>query len=379
MKAMLDNKGVSQRDAARALSISPATVNLIVNKGQWPKTGADDLRQRFAAFLQRLGYSRARALAAVKRQATTTTAASADKEQENTMIRMQALSPKTRRAFNITRDPFADDVDLEDLYLSPSIRFVRESIYQTARHGGLLAVIGQSGSGKSTLRRELKGRIAAEGQRILFIEPYVLGMEDNDKTGKTMKSLHVAEAILYTVAPGQKCQSSPEARFRQAHKLLCDSHDAGNRHCLLFEEAHGASYPLIKHLKRFQELEHKGKKLLSIILFGQTELESKLSESNAEVREFVQRCERVTVDPLDDIWGYVSYRCAKAGLDADKLFERAALDALPAKLQGPASKDGQEGESLLYPLALGNMLKCALNAAAAAGESRVTADIVMAL
>ena len=206
-------------------------------------------------------------------------------------------------------------------------------------------------------------------------------MPDNliDKTGKTMKALHIAEAILYTVAPAQKCQSSPEARFRQVHKVLKDSFDAGNRHVMIIEEAHSLPFPTLKHLKRFYEMEKGYNKLLGIIIIGQNELADKLSEANAEVREVVQRCEVIELRPLDDVKGYVAHRCKRADLDASRLFDADALDLLPIKLNGPSTKSGQSGESLVYPLAVGNMLTLALNAAASAGETKVTADIMMAL
>ena len=140
------------------------------------------------------------------------------------------------------------------------------------------------------------------------------------------------------------------------------------------------SFPTIKHLKRFFELEDGFNRLISIILIGQPELKDKLSEANAEVREVVQRCEVVEVYPVDDVKGYVGHRCKKAGLDAEALFEDAALELLPVKLAGPSpKKGGAERMSLVYPLAIGNMLTLALNAAAEAGENRVTADIIRTL
>lgn len=387
LKDILHARRVSQRQAAEALATSPATINLIVNKGQWPRTGAQELRGRMIHWLRSLGVAPAKATTAVlgtggrdvsaKGKQSDNPPGRGPGKKEKTMIRKQTISPKARRAFGITRDPFACDIRADDLYLSRDLRFVRESMLQTARHGGLLAVIGQSGSGKSTLRREVVNALEEEGKTIV-IEPYVLGLEDNDKTGKTMKSLHIAEAILNTVAPAQKCQSSPEARFRQIHKVLQDSHAAGNRHVLLIEEAHSLPFPTIKHLKRFYELEKGYSKLLAIILIGQNELADKLSESNAEVREVVQRCEVVELAPLQDVQGYVAHRCKQVGLDAAALFDGAVFDALPAILRGPAAQNGA-GESLLYPLAVGNMLTLALNAAAYAGESRVTADIIMSL
>ena len=112
-------------------------------------------------------------------------------------------------------------------------------MFQTACHGGFVAVVGESGAGKSTLREDLQDRINREGRQIILIEPYVLAMEDNDQKGKTLKAVHIAEAILEAVAPGTSPKRSPEARFRQIHRALSESAKAGNKHLLLIEEAHG--------------------------------------------------------------------------------------------------------------------------------------------
>ena len=83
-----------------------------------------------------------------------------------------------------------------------------------------------------------------------MIEPYVLAMEDNDQKGKTLKSVHIAEAILAAVAPNVSPKRSPEARFAQIHRALTESAKAGNKHVLIIEEAHGLPLPTLKHLKR---------------------------------------------------------------------------------------------------------------------------------
>ena len=365
--------GVSQRYLAKELGISLAAVNNILTKDQWPAKDTLAIKKRMAVYLVASGLSKATALATIK-----TAQPATKKHEEHTMLRKQTLFPETKRAFQIIREPFGD-VGQDDVFLSPSIRFVRETMYQTAKHGGLLAVVGESGSGKSTLRKDLIARLGNEDQPIKVIEPFVLGMEDNDRHGKTMRSLHVAEAILFAVAPSQKCQSSPEARFRQVYRVLKDSYRAGNRHVLIIEEAHGLSFPMIKHLKRFYELEDGFQRLLSIILIGQPELADKLDEANAEVREVVQRTEVVKVFPIEDLHGYVAHRCKAVGLDAAALFTPEALDMVPIKLSGPQGKDGKSGLSLVYPLAVGNLLTAALNAAHKLGEKTVTRDVILSL
>ncbi|NDV21016.1 AAA family ATPase, partial [Pseudodesulfovibrio sp. JC047] len=251
-------------------------------------------------------------------------------------------------------------------------------LYHTARHGGFMAIVGESGSGKSTLRRDLIDRIAREGKSVHIMEPYVLGMEDNDKTGKTLKAQHIAEAIMATVAPTEPIKSSPEARFRQLHNVLRSSRRANNSHCLIIEEAHGLPLPTLKHLKRFLELEDGFRKLMGIILLGQTELKQKLSESNPAVREVVQRCEMVELAPMNgSLPEYVRFRFDRVGADASKIITDDAIEALRSKLTGPKSRSGAgDSLSLVYPLAVGNLIVAAMNLASDIGAPIITPDII---
>lgn len=293
------------------------------------------------------------------------------------LLRKQTLYPETRKKLALFRDPFrSDDVtEQDDVFLTPSIRYVREALYQTARLGGFIAVIGESGSGKSTLRKDLITRLDNEHQSVTIIEPFVLGMEDNDKTGKTLKSGQIAEAIITAIDPLAKPRASSEARFRQMHQLLLESSKAGNKHCLVIEEAHGLSIPTLKHLKRFYELEHGFSKMLSIVLIGQPELHHKLSERNPSVREVVQRCEVVTLEPLDSaVEDYLHFKFNRAGADCSTVFDSSAFSAIQNKLT--LTGQNRQRHSLLYPLAINNLAVASMNLAAELGESKVSKDVV---
>jgi type II secretory pathway predicted ATPase ExeA len=288
------------------------------------------------------------------------------------LLRKQTLTPAARRHFGLTRDPFADPSTAEDVFLSPDIRYVREAMYQVARHGGFLAVVGESGAGKSTLREELVDRLQREEQAVIVVEPYVLAMEGNDQAGKTLKAQHIAEAIMAAVSPLAKTKSSPEARFRQLHEALRDSARAGHSHVLVIEEAHSLPLPTLKHLKRFRELKDGLRPLLSVVLVGQPELKTKLSEHNPEVREVVQRIEVIDLPALDkDLEAYLTHRFKRAGTALDQVLAKDAADALRSKLM-PARSSG----TLLYPLAVHNALTAAMNRAADLGVPQVNAQLV---
>lgn len=295
------------------------------------------------------------------------------------LLSKQSLTQQAKRHFTLFANPFTADIQgVDELYVSPDINYVRAAMYQTAKAGGFIAVCGESGAGKSTLRRDLIDRIQRERLPIITVEPYVLAAEDNDIKGKTLKSAHIAEAILYAIAPLEKAKVSPEGRFRQIHRLLQESSRAGNQHVLIIEEAHSLPLPTLKHLKRFFELEDGYKKLLSIILIGQNELALKLSEQNQEVREVVQRCEIVTLDPLTstNLADYLSHRVKTVNKKLSELISESGIDAIIQRLTASSTRKGQHSRSLLYPLAVGNLLTGALNSAAELGVPVVTADVV---
>lgn len=422
LKNVLLKAGWKQADLAKALNVSQATVAQIVNHGEWPKSldeldlqericdfleargvaQADlagvfeevdqaDVRERINAFLAEIGADPADLASVLEakvsepranatRSVPKSKSAIESNQEESMLLRKQTLFPATSKHFGLFRDPFQDDIQShEDMYVSPDIRYIREAMFQTSKHGGLLAVVAESGAGKTTLMRDLEDRIVRENQPILLIKPYVLGMEDNDQKGKTLKATHIAEALMAAVAPLEKPKSSPEARFAQLHKALRESHTAGYRHCLVIDEAHSLPIPTIKHLKRFFELELGFKKLLSIILIGQPELKAKLSERNQDVREVVQRCEMVELAPLDGgrLDEYLKFKFDRLGKPIGEVIDVSGIDALRSKLTITSTRrDRPETVSLLYPLAVGNLLTACMNLAAEIGVPTVTADVV---
>lgn len=375
-RILLDNKA-SQAELARHLDLSPAAVAQLINHHQFPRSmDQEEIKTSITTWLVSLGITQNDIDQAFEEE----TGAAENSPGQSTqtsledqlmLLRKHQLTPAAKRTFNLPRNPFDEVRSSDEVFLTPEIRYVREAMRMTARHGGFMAVVGESGSGKSTLRRDLIEWIKSESQPVLVIEPYVLGMEDNDTQGKTLKAGHIAEAIMATVAPGVTPKRSPEARFRQVHNTLKESFRAGNRHILIIEEAHGLPIPTLKHLKRFFELEDGFSKLLGIVLIGQSELGQKLDERNPAVREVVQRCEVVNLLPLDnELEGYLSHRFRLVGKPLQEIMNSKAIEALQHKLTG-------QNFSVLYPLAIHNVLTAAMNHAAVIGAPLVTPELIM--
>ncbi|MCT8831480.1 AAA family ATPase [Glaesserella parasuis] len=385
LKQMLIDKGVSFRQFAQSVKISPTAFSLLINQHQKPKNW-EKVEENLIVALQEFGINQPLATL-LEKEATgeslaTEPAASVPKTKQEIkddimLLAKQALFPATKKHFGLFRDPFAEDIrSAEDVFTSADVRYVREALFQTAKHGGFMAVVGESGAGKSTLRRDLLDRINQENAPIIAIEPYIIAMEDNDLKGKTLKASHIAEAIITTLAPLESVKRSPEARFRQLHRVLKESSRSGYSHVLIIEEAHSLPVPTLKHLKRFFELEDGFKKLLSIVLVGQPELKLKLSERNTEVREVVQRCEIVELAPLDaELERFVEHKLERVGKKVSDIFEDDAFLAVRQRLT--STNRNKTTTSLLYPLAVGNLLTAAMNLAESLGIPKVNGQVVM--
>ncbi|PID65958.1 MAG: type II secretory pathway, component ExeA [Gammaproteobacteria bacterium] len=362
LQEILKKYGISQRLIAARAGYSPAVINKIIKHGKYPKT--EDI-----AIVQKkieTALSNSRIIDKPEWESNK------DKSKQNNNItenlEMQMLSQAAKQLFHLPKSPFIDDVqNRDDVYLSAEQRYIRASMAMTARHGGFMAIVGESGAGKTTLKRDLIEGIAQDNDDVIIIQPQTI-----DKTRLT--AVHICDAIIDDVSQGNEApKRSMEAKARQIRRLLTASARAGSKHCLVIDEAHDLTIPTLKHLKRFWEMEDGMKRLLAIVLIGQPELKVKLNERNADVREVARRCEQVELQPLNAYVGeYLKHKLARVGKAFDDIFADDAMGGLTARL---TQSTGNKTVSLLYPLIVNNAVIVALNAAAALGQDKITADI----
>ena len=378
IKELLSDCAPSRRKLAEEIGISPAALSQLLNHGTLPKRRWPEIREAMLSLAAVHGKAESdmeAALRELEQKPESAPEETAEQEKEPMILRKQTLTMQARQTFQLVRNPFADPETSADVFMSPDIRFARETLYQAATGSGFLALVGESGSGKSTLKDELITRINDENLPVIIIEPYTLAMAANESQGKPLRSSHIAEAIINTVQPGAKIPSSPEMRFRRLHEILKASHTAGMRHCLIIEEAHDLHRHTLKSLKRFHELKDGLARLLSIILIGQTELEKKLRVTDASVREVVQRCDVVHLSAIADPGAYLRHRFEHAGVDFNAAFSPDGVEEIRVNLTVSPDSRG-DGVYMGYPLMIANLATAALNLAASVGEKQVTADVV---
>ena len=198
-----------------------------------------------------------------------------------------------------------------------------------------------------------------------------------DKTRLTAAS--ICDAIIMDIS-SEKCTSKLESKTRQVQRLLLDRAKSGYRAVLIVEEAHDLNVRTLKYLKRFYELEDGYRKLLGIVLIGQSELKHMFNEGqNVDMREVIRRVQTAEIKGLNgNMKEYLAVKFKRVGKAVAEIFENDAYEALSTRMTS-TSRDGRSKVSHAYPLLVNNYTARAMNMAYEMGESKISADVIMAL
>ncbi len=285
---------------------------------------------------------------------------------------VEMISQEALKYFKIFRNPFIDDIQKDaDIYMSDEHRYIEAAMLDAARHGGFLAVIGEVGSGKSVMRRKVVEQLKRDGDTLVIFPQMI------DKTRLTAGS--ICDAIVLDISSERPLRSL-EAKTRQVQRLLMDRSKSGYRAVLIIEEAHDLNVQTLKYLKRFYELEDGYRKLLGIVLIGQSELKHMFNEGqNVDMREVIRRVQVAEIKGLNgNLKEYLAVKFKRVGKSISELFADDAFEAMTQRMTS-ASRDGKSKISHAYPLLVNNYTARAMNLAFEMGEPVISADVIMAI
>ena len=294
-----------------------------------------------------------------------------DDEKEKTMRKIK-IPKETLKFFKLFKDPFQEDPRTEkEVFRSDDHRYLEYAMKDAAENSGLLSVIAEVGAGKSVMRREVIEKLNAD-DKMCVIYPQIV-----DRSRITAASLCDAIIMdLTTESPKNKL----EAKSRQVRDLLMKRLANGIRVCLVIEEAHRLNITALKHIKVFHEFEYGRKKLLSILLLGQTELAGLLDEVQyPELRELSRRIQIAQIPGLgNNTRDYLKLKFGIVGGEIDNIITSEAIQRLIDRLTviDPASR---QKLSLAYPLTVNNYIAMAMKQAHDMGEEKITADVIDAI
>ncbi|MDA8138013.1 MAG: AAA family ATPase [Desulfobacteraceae bacterium] len=390
IKEVINDCRISQVELAEELGCSKTTICLAINRGYIPSKISGfrealersiSARPQVAAWMQKRGITmndlfaplgRDMRQAKAQKRKSTPAITTGDPNIITINWEVEMISQEALKHFKCFRNPFIDDIQKDaDIYMSDEHRYIEAAMLDAARHGGFLAVVGEVGSGKSVMRRKVVETLKRDGDT-LVIYPQMI-----DKTRLTAAA--ICDAIIQDIS-SEKCRSKLEDKTRQVQRLLMDRAKSGYRAVLIIEEAHDLNVRTLKYLKRFYELEDGYRKLLGIVLIGQSELKHMFNEGqNVDMREVIRRVQVAEIRGLNgNLKEYLAVKFKRVGKPVGEVFTEDAFDALSQRLTS-TSRDGKGRVSHAYPLLVNNYVARAMNMAHEMGEPLISADVVMAL
>lgn len=216
--------------------------------------------------------------------------------------------------FGLKEKPFSIAPDPRYLYMSELHReALAHLLYGISSDGCFILLTGDVGTGKTTVCRCLLAQLPDNTDVALIVNPRLTVLELLET---------ICDELEIPMINGEK---SAKAYIDRLNVYLLEAHSKGKKVALLIDEAQNLSLDLLEQLRLLTNLETDKKKLLKIVLLGQTELRQILDQPGA-----AQISQRITsryhLLPLDreNSVAYIHHRLSVAG-EREKIFSKGAL------------------------------------------------------
>ena len=213
--------------------------------------------------------------------------------------------------FGLNRPPFKITPDTSLFYEGNQRGAALDALMYAINSGeGIIKVVGEVGSGKTMLCRMLELRLSDKVDVIYIANPSL--SPDN--------ILHVIAHELQLDVNNEMSKVDVMQRI-QAH--LLNKH-ANNRQVVLFvEEAQSMPIETLEEIRLLSNLETDENKLLQMVLFGQPELDEKLSMPHIrQLRERITHSFHLSPFPPDDTLQYLNFRLRAVGYKGPDVFNK---------------------------------------------------------
>jgi MSHA biogenesis protein MshM len=231
--------------------------------------------------------------------------------------------------FQLTELPFGITPDTSFFFSSASAQQALNTLLVAVRSGeGFIKITGEVGTGKTLLCRQLLMHTGEDFQTAYIPNPYLtpLGflLELAQELGAQVQGLEQVDAGLHQHLVLQSLYLRLMALAQEGKGVLV---------CL--DEVQAMPLETLEALRLLTNLETEKRKLVQVVIFGQPELDVKLSLPS--IRQLKQRITfEHRLSPLSgsELERYVLHRMAVAGYEGPQLFTRPALWLLQLSTKG---------------------------------------------
>lgn len=205
--------------------------------------------------------------------------------------------------FGLAEAPFGLTPDTDFFYASPPHQEALNTLLYALENGeGFIKVVGAVGTGKTLLCRTLLARLPAHFQAVYLPNPAL------DPAGILCA---VAEELGFKLSGKE-----PVFRVQKAIQLrLLDLAKRDIHVVMVVDEAQAISQGSLESIRLLSNLETEKRKLLTIILFGQPELDTHL-EAIPQLKTRISFHDRLRPLKREELAAYLTHRLARAGYRA---------------------------------------------------------------
>jgi len=207
-------------------------------------------------------------------------------------------------AFGLTRPPFSKEVADQDLWLPTSKERVVDDLVAAVESHAHVLLTGEPGVGKTCVLRALRHRLPQQGFRLTYCHNATLGRRD----------FYRQICLTLGLAPS----ATAAAVFYAISSHVEDLANERVHPVFLLDEAHLLHQDVLDHLHVLANYEWDSRALLSLVLVGLPELDTRLAmRRNRSLYSRIHH--RVAVDSSspDDTLEYVRHRLHLAGADRE--------------------------------------------------------------
>lgn len=226
------------------------------------------------------------------------------------------MNTNYRTFFELVREPFSSDIELDNILLTPVLKGVEERIHYAVRLGAIALVTGEIGSGKSTALRYVTGTLHPSQYRTLYI------------TASTGPILELYRQLLDVLGMdmGGVSRAVILSRIRQEIVELVQGKKL--KVILVIDEASLLRLEVFAELHTLTQFDKDSKPLLPIVLAGQSNLiDSLMYRSSLPLASRIvgrSHLEGVTREQMEQ---YLTHHLAISGV-TNNIFDQTAITGI---------------------------------------------------